>query len=124
MYDKERLMIIAKDIEMYLKKLDNIRIKSLKDLENDLNFYASSMLIFSAINRVIDLGYEVIKGGNLGYPVEIKEIFALLSNNKIIDKRMETKLKDLVISRNKFAHRYGVIKAEDVFRAIKEVKIA
>lgn len=122
MYDKERIMIMIKDIEMYLKKLDNIKVKSLEDLKNDLNFYASSMLIFSAINRAIDLGDEIVKKENLGYPMEIKEIFVLLSNNKIIDKRMETKLKDLIIARNKFAHRYGAIRIEDVFKTIKEVK--
>ncbi|MEK6827020.1 MAG: HepT-like ribonuclease domain-containing protein [Nanoarchaeota archaeon] len=123
MHDKEKIMIIIEDIEMYLKKLENMKIKSQEDLKNDLNFYASSMLIFSAINRIIDLGDEVVKEEHLGYPTEIKEIFVLLLNKKIINKAMETKLKDLIISRNKLAHRYGAIKTEDIFKIIKEIKI-
>ena len=66
---------------------------------------------------------EIVKEKNLGYPLEIKEIFTLLSNNKIISKEMEVKLKDLIIARNKLAHRYGVLKKEEVFKLTKETEV-
>lgn len=122
MYDKERIAVIVEDINMYLKKLEERKITSLSQLD-DLNFYACSMLIFSILNRMIDLGDEIVKSEKLGYPLEIKEIFVLLSDKGIIDKKMQDKLRDLVIARNKFSHRYGAIKKEEVFNLIKEIKV-
>jgi len=122
MHDLEKISIIIEDIDMYLKKLENINILSVGDLKEDIKFYASSMVVFSILNRTIDLGDEIVKNEKLGYPTEIKEIFVLLSNKKIISKETEIKLRDLVISRNKLAHRYGAIKTKDVFDLIKNMK--
>lgn len=101
MYDNERINRIVEDIRMYLKKLDEIGIKSVSQLD-DLNFYACSMLIFSVLNRMIDLGDEIVKSNKWGYPIEIREIFSLLLQKKVIDEKMEEKLRDLIIIRNKF----------------------
>ena len=121
MQDKERIAFIVEDINMYLKKLEDRKINSLSQLD-DLNFYACSMLVFSVLNRMIDLGDEIVKEERLGYPLEIKDVFILLSDKGIINKKMEEKLRDFVIERNKFSHRYGTIKKEDVFNLIKEMK--
>jgi uncharacterized protein YutE (UPF0331/DUF86 family) len=79
------------------------------------------MILFSILNRAIDLGDEIVKAKKLGYPLEIKEIFSLLADKEIIDKKLEEKMKDFVILRNKFSHRYGAINREDVFRLIHEM---
>ena len=42
---------------------------------------------------------------------------------KVIDEIMESKLKDLIILRNKISHRYSILKKEDIFKALKEVEI-
>lgn len=123
MYDKEKIAVIIDDLNMYLEKLEKMNIKSADDLNDDMKFYASSMLIFSVLNRTIDLGDEIIKSKKLGYPLEIKEIFTILSENKVIKKEMGDKLKDLVVARNKLAHRYGGVKTKDVFYLIKEIKL-
>jgi uncharacterized protein YutE (UPF0331/DUF86 family) len=120
MFDKERINQIIEDIEMYLKKLEDMNIKSINDLD-DLNYYASSMILFSILNRAIDLGDEVVKAKKLGYPMEIKEIFSLLSDKKIIDKKLGEKMKDFVRDRNKFSHRYNVIEQKDILRLIREI---
>ena len=122
MYDLERISIIIDDIKSYLDKLEKMKISSESDLKDDMKFYASSMLIFSTLNRTIDLGDEIVKSDKMGYPLEIKEIFVLLSKNKVINKEMETKLRDLVIARNKLSHRYGMIKTKDVFNLTKDMK--
>lgn len=123
MYDKEKIAVIIDDLNMYLEKLEKMNIKSADDLNDDMKFYASSMLIFSVLNRTIDLGDEIIKSKKLGYPLEIKEIFTILSENKVIKKEMGDKLKDLVVATNKLAHRYGGVKTKDVFYLIKEIKL-
>jgi len=120
MFDKERINHIIEDIEMYLKKLEDRKIKSANDLD-DLNYYACSMILFSILNRVIDLGDEIVKAKKLGYPMEIKEIFSLLFDKEIIDKKLGEKMKDFVRDRNKFSHRYGAIKRDDVLRLIREM---
>jgi len=121
MYDKERMSIIIEDIEKYLQKLKEMDIKKASQL-NDVNYYACSMIIFSILNRVIDLGDEIINYKKLGFPSETKEIFEILENNKIINRKTEEKMKDLIRLRNKIAHRYGSIKKEDIFKAIEEIK--
>lgn len=122
MYDKERISIIIEDIKKYSQKLKERNIKKLSDLD-DLNFYACSMIIFSIINRIIDLGDEIIDSKKFGFPSEIKDIFILLGENKVINKKTEEKLKDLIRLRNKIAHRYGSINKGDIFKSIEEVKI-
>ena len=72
---------------------------------------------------MIDLGDEIVDSKKFGFPSEIKDIFILLSENKVINKKTEEKLKDLVRLRNKIAHRYGSINKEDIFKAIEDIKI-
>lgn len=122
MHDKEKIAFIVEDIKMYLQKLEKMKLNSAEDLKDDTKFYASSMILFSILNRTIDLGDEIVKDEKLGYPLEIREIFILLSDNKIISKTLEKRLRDLVISRNKLAHRYGSIKEKDIFNLTKEMK--
>ncbi|MEK6914591.1 MAG: HepT-like ribonuclease domain-containing protein [Nanoarchaeota archaeon] len=122
MYDKERISIIIEDIKKYSQKLRERNIKKLSDLD-DLNFYACSMIIFSILNKTIDLGDEIIDSKKFGFPSEIKDIFILLGENKVINKKTEEKLKDLIRLRNKIAHRYGSINKEDIFKAIEDIKI-
>ena len=124
MHDYERISIIIDDINMYLRKIKEMPVKSENDLKDDLKFYATSMLIFSVLNRIIDLGDEIVKENKLGYPLEIKEIFVLLSEKSIISRKLETKMRDLVIARNKLSHRYGLIKTKDVFNLISDMKYA
>ncbi len=122
MYDKERISIIIEDIKKYFQKLRERNMKKLSDLD-DLNFYACSMIIFSILNRTIDLGDEIINSKKFGFPSETKDIFVLLGENKVIIKKTEEKLKDLIRLRNKISHRYGSINKEDIFNAIEQVKV-
>ena len=118
----ERISITIDDINKYFEKLKEMNIKKIEDL-NDTKFYAASMVIFSIINKTIDLADEMGAIKNLGFPAEYKEIFTSLKYAKIIDDKMENKLKELTILRNKFAHRYNVIDKEGIFRAIKDLEI-
>lgn len=122
MYDKERIIVIVEDIKKYSQKLRERNIKKVFELD-DVNYYACSMIIFSIINRAIDLGDEIVNSKKLGFPSETKDIFILLGENKIINKKTEEKMRDLIRLRNKIAHRYGSMNKEDIFKAIEEVKI-
>lgn len=123
MYDKERIGKIISDIERYYNDLESIDIKSLKELEDKRNFYSASMLLFSIINRVIDLGEEVVAANNLGTPSTYKDIFFLLWKGKIIDTKIKTELSELASYRNLFSHEYYNFTEKDVLDGIKRIAI-
>ena len=107
MLNKERLNFIVEDINIYFEKLRKIA-PTKENLNNDEKFLSTSMASFQILNRMIDLADEIVKIEKIGYPLQIKDLFTFLEEKNIIDKKLERKLKDLVISRNKFSHRYGI----------------
>ena len=60
-YDREQVTKIIADIERYTKDLHELGISGRDDLEDRRNLYALSMLLFSIINRTIDLADEVVQ---------------------------------------------------------------
>jgi len=119
MVDLERLSILIDQIGEYFIRLDNMKIKTEKDLD-DLKFDASSMVLFSLINKTIELAEEVVKSENLGMPLKYRDLFEMLRNKKVISKEMEESLSNLVILRNVLAHRYEKIDKRRIILAIKK----
>jgi uncharacterized protein YutE (UPF0331/DUF86 family) len=78
LYDEERIGTIFSDIQRYLKDFEDLGIHSVQDLQDKRNFYASSIVLFSLLNRVFDLGSEMAIAHNLGIPGTYREIFVLL----------------------------------------------
>jgi len=115
MYDIERIGKIISDIEKYLRDLEELKIKKIEDLEDKRNFYALSMALFSALNRTIDLGSEIVMANNLGIPSTYRDIFKLLSKNGFIDKTLEKELSRLVFYRNLLSHGYYDLTDKDIF---------
>ena len=59
MYDLERIGKIISDMQRYLKELKDYNL-SIEELHDSKTYHASSMLIFAILNRLIDLGSEII----------------------------------------------------------------
>ena len=55
------------DIYRYPDDPERLEIKDPHDLKDIKNFYAVSMILFTPINRVIDLGDEIVTSGNRTY---------------------------------------------------------
>jgi uncharacterized protein YutE (UPF0331/DUF86 family) len=123
MFDLERLTKIISDIYRYLDDLERIEIKDPRDLDDIRNFYAVSMILFTLINRVIDLGDEIVTSRNLGVPGSYREIFNLLERGKVIDRELASDLSNLVYQRNILAHEYHNLTEEDVFRTYRRVPV-
>lgn len=121
MYDNERIAIIIEDINHYFITLENMDIKSSDDL-GDVKYLASSMAIFSIINRTIDIAGEINRGRGMGSPLEYKDLFEALMSAKIISKDRKEKLSDLVRLRNKFAHRYEFLNGKAILDGIKRLE--
>ena len=64
------------------------------------------MLIFAILNKLIDLGSEIISAEKLGAPNTYQDIMILLAKGNIINKNQADELNNLVKKRNIFAHFY------------------
>ncbi len=123
MYDVERIGKIISDIGRYFRDLEELDIEKVEDLEDKKNFYAVSMVLFSILNRAIDMGDEIVMANNLGMPSTYKEIFRLLTKNKFIDKDIGEELSNLVFYRNLLSHEYYDLTEEDVFEVFRRIGI-
>ena len=103
--------------------VEGLNIKNVEDLEDRKDFYAISMVLFSILNRAIDLGDEIVMANNLGMPSTYKEIFRLLTRNEYIGKDMGEELSNLVFYRNLLSHEYYDLTEEDVFVVFKKISI-
>ncbi len=121
MYDTERIGKILSDIERYFADMETINVKTMQDIGDKKNFYSVSMLLFSIINRTIDLGEEVVTANNLGTPSTYKDIFYLLRKGKIINDQMKNELSELTSYRNLFSHEYHSFTEKDVLKAMAKI---
>lgn len=121
MYDLERIGKIISDINKYLKELEGYHL-SREDMRDSKNYNASSMLIFAILNRIIDLGSEIISAEDLGAPNMYQDIMIILSKAGVINKFQAEEMNKLIRKRNLFAHFYEDINEKDLFDIIKEIK--
>lgn len=117
-----RITVAIESLNKHFRELGELNIKKKEDLDT-VKYRAASMDIFTIINKTIDIADEVALEKSLGFPAEYKEVFTMLKNARIIDEKMEKKLKDLVMLRNKISHRYDILTEKDIFNAVKEVEI-
>ncbi len=120
--NKERIVIMIRDIERFFTDLDKFQIKSESDLYPFDKFYGVSMVLFSIVNRAIDLGEEIVTYKKLGFPNKYREIFELLHKNKIISERLSLDFSDLIHFRNLAAHEYQTLKEKEVYIAFQRMK--
>lgn len=122
-YDIERIGTIVSDVQKYFKDLESMAIGDISDLDDKKNFYSLSMLLFSIINRAVDLGEEIISAEDLGTPATYRDIFQILQKNKVIDKDLEKKLSGLVSYRNLLAHEYHGVTERDLFNVYSRIDV-
>ena len=122
MYDIERIGRIIADIEKYLKELHSYGL-SLDDLYDSKNYHASCMFIFAVLNRLIDLGNDIISAEKLGAPNTYQDVMLLLSKGGIINKQQAEELNKLVRKRNIFAHFYEDISEKELYKTIRELSV-
>jgi len=119
-YDRERLGSLFSDIKKYFDDLEAMDVRSVEDLHDKRNFYAISMILFSLLNRVFDLGSEVIMAQNLGIPATYREIFTRLQKKGIIDHEISKEMTGMVTYRNLLSHEYHGITEEDLYTLVKK----
>lgn len=121
MYDLERIGKIISEIEKYVKEIKEYNLTREKLKESQV-YYASSMIIFAILNRIIDLGSEIISAEHLGAPNTYSDIMEILSKSNVINKEQAKKLNNLISKRNIFAHFYGDITEKDIYNSLSQLK--
>ena len=119
MYDVQRIGKIISDINKYLGELKSYNLKK-EDLSDSKSYRASSMLIFAVLNRLIDLGGEIISAENLGAPNTYQDIMPILAKANVINKQQSEKINTLIKKRNVFAHFYEEISESELYKTIRE----
>jgi uncharacterized protein YutE (UPF0331/DUF86 family) len=114
-YDREQVTKIVSDIERYTKDLQDLGIVGRDDLEDRRTLYALSMLLFTIINRALDLADEVILTNRLGMPSSYREIFDILKRRRFIDRDLAEEMAALVFYRNMIAHQYDDLTDDDLY---------
>ncbi len=123
MLDLERIEVIIEDLEFLISKLKSFNIKSSKDLNDDKNFYSSSMVIFSILNRSVDLAEQVVEGKRIGFAMKYRDFFKMLEDKKILTKDTSENIQDLIIKRNKISHRYSSVTEDELFDVLNKVNV-
>jgi uncharacterized protein YutE (UPF0331/DUF86 family) len=118
-YDVERMGSLLSDIRKYSEDLEAMNIRSVEDLKDKRNFYAVSMILFSLLNRVFDLGSEVVMTQNLGIPATYREIFTQLQKKGMISNELAKEMTGMVTCRNLLSHEYHGITEEQLFTLVK-----
>lgn len=118
---KKRIKDKIKEIEKYLKELDEIKPRNLKEYIKDIKTKAASERYFEKIiEAIVDLAFLVIKENDLETPEEDIQAFDILEKESIITSTIAKKLKDAKGMRNIIAHQYGSLDDELIFVAITQ----
>ena len=120
-YDREAVSKIISDIERYTKDLQELDITAREDLEDRRTLYALSMLLFTIINRALDLADEVIITNRLGMPQSYREIFDILRRRRFIDRELAEEMAALVFYRNMIAHQYDDLTDDDLYSLFRRL---
>lgn len=93
------------------------------DPDNRKTYYAVSMILFTLLNCIIELGEELITVKNLAVPGSYREIFRLLGKSNIVPKDLAGDLSSLVYYRNKLSHQYSNFNEEDLISVILKLPV-
>ncbi len=121
MIDKEQIGIMIKDIRGYFSDLKTIHLESKKDLEEPEKKHAISMIVFSIMNRTLDIANEVIGGSSIPFPASYKDTFEVLKSAKVITPNIAEKMVWLAKYRNIIAHEYYRLGPDELYELKKKI---
>ncbi len=71
-----------------------------------------------AIQAVLDISHHIVADRNLALPADSKSLFDLLARQKVVSRRLSTKLTAMAGFRNVLVHEYLEIDRRRVYRAL------
>lgn len=119
MYDKERITKIIADIEKFQREIDELNIQKKENLQSLEKRHAAAMISFGILNRIIDLGQEILIAEKRGMPSRYADIFIELSKAGVMNKAEAQKMNELIELRNIIAHTYFELEEKDIWRLVQ-----
>ena len=126
MFDKgriERITKIITDIEKYLSQIESYEILDVEDLSSHLKYNACSMALFSILNKLADLGSEILFAEELGAPNRYEDIMPALASAGMINKEESKRLNELISQRNVLAHFYDDLTSLSLLKLLKKLSV-
>ena len=96
------------------KYLDDLKEFEGSDLSGKKDYYAASMLAFSAINESLRAAELLMAEEAMSAPATYREMMDVLAGKNAISAHLAGRMKLLVTTRNMIAHEYGEIMPKDV----------
>ncbi len=96
------------------KYLDDLKEFEGSDLSGKKDYYAASMLAFSAINESLRAAELLMAEEAMPAPATYREMMDVLAGKQAISAHLAGRMKLLVTTRNMIAHEYGEIMPKDV----------
>ena|SRR3989344_1860612 len=119
MYDKERITKIIADIEKFQRELGEMKIVSKEDLQKVEKKHAVAMVSFAILNRVIDLGQEILIAEKRGMPSRYADISLELAKAGVMNKNEAEEINKLIELRNIIAHTYFELGEKEIWRLVQ-----
>ncbi len=121
--DEERVIELIRVINENISFVRNeniIKVDQLKKSKKD--YLAVSMALFTTLNKVIELGEELIDSLDKDiYPKTYREIPKILLQEKLIEEELFKDLNDLIKYRNDIAHEYEQIFENEIFWCVNHL---
>ena len=122
MYDVQRMSKAIAEIEQYIEEIRKYRITSVQDLKQDgKTRHATAMLLFAVLNRMSDIGEEIMVKEKLGMPNQYTDIMPSLAKANVINSEQADSLNKMMKKRNTLAHFYGEVTPNDVFILLEQL---
>ncbi len=118
--DKEliqlRIDIIERNLEEIKKIVDEGYEKFKGSFRDEL---ASKHALLESIEACIDITNHIIVTKGFRRPMDYKDVFVILEENRILDRNLSEKLQEMAKFRNLLVHRYAEIEKEKLFKIMK-----
>lgn len=116
-----RIVDLIMRFEAHSKKASEV---AKKDVSDYFVYNTLAMECFQSVNALIEIGEWIVTDKKLGFPSTYREIFELLYNNKIINKKIFESIKRLIFLRNLISHEYHRISKEELIEMVDLLKNA
>ncbi len=119
--DVERIKDKLSELQVYIVELkEDIPEEKERYLEERLTRRACERTFQLACEDVLDICNLIIAGKGFGLPKDNRDAIRKLADNKIISKKLEARLEDMVSFRNLLVHKYGKVDDSKAYYYLKE----
>ncbi len=119
--DRELIHLKIDLIERNLKLLEEIASEGYESLErNYRDLMASKHALLESIEACLDIANHIIAVRGYRRPMDYADIFRVLEEEGIIDKRLSERLQSMAKVRNILVHRYTEIETRKLYAIMTE----